>query len=354
VEAETRRRILRARRFTPRLCTFGDAESRQPLTEPYPPIERLARPRDPSRSRSFRTAAPFMPRRHRRRVEFAAQRRAADARGTTIFGGPIMAKRRKHFCVDRVIPMHDKQRAAAAAVRENDDNRPRMPKRLPGVSAHPAKISIETGKRWKSGRVLGVRFMDGTKFLKDKVKLYAVQWSEQANIRFDFSTGRKAELRVSFEFDPGSSWSAIGTDCLDTQSFPKNEPTINFGWLDEDTEEIEFRRVIVHEFGHAIGAVHEHQVPSGGIQWNKAAVYKAFSGPPNHWSKADIDFNILDKYSVDQLNGTAFDKKSIMLYAFEPALILGPPALKKLGTTENNRLSPKDKSFIRKFYGKPV
>lgn len=266
-----------------------------------------------------------------------------------------MAKQRKpFFCVDRVIPIHDKSRAALAAVEENPDNQPRLPRRLPGVSGHPAKISIETGKRWMKGKLLGVRFMDGTKLQKDKVKQYAPQWSKYANIRFDFSAGAKAELRVSFEFDPGSSWSAIGTDCLDKKYFPKSEPTVNFGWFDEDTEENEFRRVIVHEFGHAIGAVHEHQVPAGGIQWNLPAVYAKFSGPPNNWSKADIDFNIVDKYTVNQLNGTAFDKKSIMLYAFPAKLILGPPALKKLGTTDNTQLSSKDKSFIGKFYGKPA
>ena len=263
-----------------------------------------------------------------------------------------MAKQRPRFCIDRPIPYEHKPEAAHAAIAENPANAPAVRKRLPGVSAHPAKISIDVGKRWATGRVLGVRFMDGTKLQKDKVKEFAVQWSQYANIKLNFGAGAKSEIRISFTFDNGSSWSAVGTDCLNKRYFPKDEPTMNFGWFDEDTDDIEFRRVIVHEFGHALGAIHEHQVPTGGIQWNLPAVYKYFSGPPNNWSKDDIDFNIVQKYSVDQLNGTSFDKRSIMLYHFPPEFIVGPPAL-KVGTPNNTRLSLKDKSFIAKFYKKP-
>jgi hypothetical protein len=261
-------------------------------------------------------------------------------------------KQRPKLCIDRTIPYAHKQDAARAAIAENRDNAPIMPRRRPGVSAHPAKISIEVGKRWKNGRLLGIRFLDGTKLQKEKVKQYAVEWSRYANIRFDFAAGAGAEIRVSFEFDPGSSWSAVGTDCLERRYFPKDEPTMNYGWFDETTPDQEYRRVIVHEFGHALGAIHEHSVPTGGIKWNLPEVYKYFSGPPNNWSKADIDFNVIQKYSVSQLNGTSFDPDSIMLYSFPPQLILGPPSLLKTGTRENNKLSALDKRFIAQFYPK--
>jgi hypothetical protein len=216
------------------------------------------------------------------------------------------------------------------------------------------KISIETGKRWRSGRVLGVRFLDGTKVQKEKVRLYAAEWSKYANLRFAFGAGAGAEVRVSFEFDPGSSWSAVGTDCLERRWFPRSEPTMNFGWFDDETPEDEYRRVILHEFGHAIGAIHEHSVPTGGIRWNLPAVYAYFSGPPNNWTKEDIDFNIIQKYSVDQINGTRFDRRSIMLYSFPRQLILGPASLHRTGTSENDTLSTLDKRFIARFYPKPA
>lgn len=33
---------------------------------------------------------------------------------------------------------------------------------------------------------------------------------------------------------------------------------MHFGWLRDDTDDVEWRRVVVHEFGHALGAIHEH------------------------------------------------------------------------------------------------
>ena len=182
-----------------------------------------------------------------------------------------------------------------------------------------------------------------------QVRDHAEEWLSYANIKFKWIAGTTAQIRISFAAD-ADSWSAVGTDCLVTEYFPTNQPTMNFGWLEDDTDDTEYRRVVVHEFGHALGCIHEHQNPKGGIQWNEAAVIAAFSGPPNNWSKADIRSNVIDKYSLDQLNATKFDAKSIMLYAFPKQLIKGPPSLAKKGTRENTDLSAIDKAYINKMY----
>jgi hypothetical protein len=39
----------------------------------------------------------------------------------------------------------------------------------------------------------------------------------------------------------------------------------------------------VHEFGHALGLIHEHQNPNRAIQWNRDAVINDLQGPPNNW-----------------------------------------------------------------------
>ncbi len=217
---------------------------------------------------------------------------------------------------------------------------------MAGVSFHPLKMAIQTGKKWANGRTLGVRFLDGSSTQTGKVIDHARVWSKYANISFDFNAGQNAEIRISFQADDGS-WSAMGTDCLHRPTFPLNEPTMNFGWLRDNTDDTEYRRVVVHEFGHALGAIHEHQNPKGGIQWNVPLVLEQFSGPPNNWSEDEIRSNILDKYSLDQLNATKFDKKSIMLYFFPPELVGG------LKLPENTDLSTQDKSWIAKNYPKP-
>jgi len=257
-----------------------------------------------------------------------------------------------HLCVDRIVPLDLKVVAARRSLLVNADNDPApglQKLRRMGVSAHPLKLALETGKRWKPGQTLSIRFLDGSAFQRAKVQEKASEWLQYANIKFSWKGDKSAQIRISFKADPGS-WSAVGTDCLVTEYFPKNQPTMNFGWLTDDTDDTEYRRVVVHEFGHALGCIHEHQNPKGGIVWNQAAVLKMFSGPPNNWSKADIMSNIIEKYSEDQLNATTFDKKSIMLYSFPKQLIKGPPALAKSGTPENTDLSATDKKFIRKMY----
>jgi hypothetical protein len=250
------------------------------------------------------------------------------------------------LCIDRIIPFERKVHAAAVAIEVNPKNRPVMPPKLSGVSMHPAKMAILTGKKWAKGQTLGVRFLDGSPTQRTKVTTFAQTWMNYASVRLDFKPGAKPDIRVSFKADPGS-WSAVGTDCRVKSEFPADSPTMNFGWLDDDTDDVEYRRVVTHEFGHALGAIHEHQNPKGGIKWNLPAVYAYFSGPPNNWSKEEIDFNVVQKYSVDQLNATKFDRKSIMLYAFPAALVIGGK-----GTPENTQLSTGDKKFIAKMYPK--
>jgi hypothetical protein len=245
-----------------------------------------------------------------------------------------------------------KQHAARRAVAVNADNDP-MPylekaKRM-GSSLSPQKMALVTGKRWKLGQTLGIRFLDGSATQRARVKKHASEWLQFVGLEFNWKGGAGAEIRISFSADPGS-WSAVGTDCLVTEYFKKKEPTMNFGWLTDDTDETEYRRVVVHEFGHALGCIHEHQNPKGGIVWNEKAVIAMFSGPPNNWSVADIRSNIIEKYAINQLNATTFDPKSIMLYAFPKTLIKAPASLAKTGTANNTDLSARDRSFIAKNY----
>lgn len=267
-----------------------------------------------------------------------------------------MAKHRTaaelHLCVERILPWDLKPVAARRSIEENkhNDPAPHMAKvRRMGVSIHPLKMALETGKRWTPGKTLGVQFMDGSPTQRQRVRQHAEEWRSFADIKFRWDAGKNAQIRVSFSADPGS-WSAVGTDCLVTEYFPKKDPTMNFGWLKDATDDTEYRRVVVHEFGHALACIHEHQNPKGGIEWNEAAVYAAFSGPPNNWSKAEIRSNIIDKYSLDQLNATTFDPKSIMLYSFPKELIKGPASLARTGTRENTDLSRVDKKFIKQMY----
>jgi hypothetical protein len=209
-----------------------------------------------------------------------------------------------------------------------------------------ARMALIDLKKWENARTLRCHFLDGDDLQKGKVKDKASIWSDYANVTFDFVDDPAAEIRISFQADTGS-WSAIGTDCLITDYFPQYQPTMNFGWLRDDTLDDEYERVVVHEFGHALGCIHEHQQPNENLKWKVDAVYAAFSGPPNYWSKDDIDHNILEKYSPEGISATRFDMKSIMLYQFDGSLFTDG-----VGTPLNDHLSDQDEQMIGQMYPK--
>ena len=97
-----------------------------------------------------------------------------------------------------------------------------------------------------------VRFLGGNPELQQKVAAVAQQWSQFANIRFDFGNDPVAEIRVAFIPGKGS-WSAVGTDSLGFLGVLTNQPTMNFGWLTNASSAEEISRVVLHEFGHALG-----------------------------------------------------------------------------------------------------
>jgi len=265
---------------------------------------------------------------------------------SSVKSSPRQRKAPIHMCCDRILTGTEKVRAMHAAILENSKNAPpvkRAPK-LFGASSMsaPLKMALEAGKKWADGKTLNVYFLDGSATQKQRVVAQAMKWTKFANVKFNFSARKaSAHIRISFVADDGS-WSYIGTDNL---GIPKTKPTMNFGWLRDDTDDTEYERVVVHEFGHALGAIHEHQNPKGGIEWNLPAVYAYFAGPPNFWSKEDTDINVVGKYSVDQLNASKFDPNSIMLYQFDGALIKGGTP-----TKFNTRMSRGDKRFIKKQY----
>lgn len=207
-------------------------------------------------------------------------------------------------------------------------------------------MALIAAKSWPAGSHLKCRFLAGSPTQQAKVIQKAKIWEQYANIHIDFVTTTDEIVRIGFLPGQGS-WSAIGHDAVNAQVFPKNQPTMNFGWLTDTTDDTEYGRVVVHEFGHALGCIHEHQQPNEHLKWNVDAVYAQFSGPPNNWDKATIDHNILQKYSPQGIQETIFDRHSIMLYQFPAELFVD-----HVGTPNNTHLSKKDEAFIAKIYPK--
>jgi hypothetical protein len=245
-------------------------------------------------------------------------------------------------CTDRVLPLEQAFQAAGRAIRENPANVPVVIVRplLGVIEPTPDELALITGKKWQNGRILRIRFLDGANALQTKVENVSKEWSQYANVNLQFGTDLNAEIRISFT--PGGSWSYIGTDAL---SIAAAEQTMNFGWLTVNSPDDEIGRVVRHEMGHALGAIHEHQSPAANIPWDREAVYRYYSGPPNNWTREQIDHNIFERYSGTITNFSSFDRDSIMLYAIPNELTVGDY---EVGW--NRVLSSTDKQFMRTQY----
>ena len=211
---------------------------------------------------------------------------------------------------------------------------------LPGTDPRGAVI---TNKKWANGSVITVGLYGGTAKVRSKVMQYAQEWSKYANITFKFVTSGTPQIRVSF-VDGAGSYSYIGTDALRQ---PTNQETMNFGWFNDSTSDTEFSRTTIHEFGHALGMIHEHQHPLAAIPWDKEKVYTYYGGYPNYWSRAQVDTNLFEKYSTTQTQYSAYDTQSIMHYS-----ISGSLTTNGFSVGNNTVLSATDKQFIASVYPK--
>jgi hypothetical protein len=204
------------------------------------------------------------------------------------------------------------------------------------------RAALLLGAKWNVGDSISVRFLEGAPQLQQRVRSVAEEWTDLANLSFDFRNSGPTDIRIAFEQGNGS-WSYLGTVC---RQIPEPEATMNYGWLTPDSPEDELRRVVLHEFGHALGLIHEHQNPkNGGIDWNRAAVIADLSRPPNRWNLETIESNMFQKYDPASLSATDADLLSIMMYPI-------PRAWTNDGTSAglNSELSDRDRAFIAENY----
>ena len=170
-------------------------------------------------------------------------------------------------------------------------------------------------------------------WVKSTIEKYFIN-SGMVNLSFQWDVPlADSDIRICFIKSLGA-WSVLGTQSL---TVPKDQPTMNLGWLDTNND-YDFpaaagtAAVVIHEFGHAIGLIHEHsREDAKSLRWNKDAVYKQLGDPPNNWSTDECDEQIFKAQEFDSSNSSQYDPESIMHYYFPDDYFYDPkPHLKHI------------------------
>ncbi|KAH8826792.1 hypothetical protein DL96DRAFT_1801670 [Flagelloscypha sp. PMI_526] len=210
-------------------------------------------------------------------------------------------------------------------------------------------ISTRASIYWRPGDVISYSFISGTSAQHDKVIQTVTEWSKYANITFK-QVDSSGNVRISF--DPGTAnWSYIGVNCT---LVANPQPTMNLGGVLDATSLTSWERsIILHEFGHVLGLVHEHRGAARGIpiHLDPNAMTNYYSSTFGEysiwWNPNATQLLVLDLYNeVDISNYADVDSTSIMLFPI--------PAEATLEKTEtilvNSELSNFDKAYMTIIY----
>ncbi|KAF8068943.1 hypothetical protein FPV67DRAFT_1392573, partial [Lyophyllum atratum] len=158
-------------------------------------------------------------------------------------------------------------------------------------------------------------FFGGTENQKKAVNDVAIIWTYYANLILQHADDEDKEAMIRIDFKRGGgSWSAVGKGAL---MMTGGAITMNLGWIADSAVVAESDRgTILHEWGHALGLMHEHQSPARGgtLTLKPEAVYEYYHSTQG-WDRSLIKSQILDVYNVENVsNYSKLDTKSIMMY----------------------------------------
>ncbi|QHD06810.1 M12 family metallopeptidase [Pseudomonas sp. R76] len=166
----------------------------------------------------------------------------------------------------------------------------------------------DTQKLWPQNGTLTIAFMDTTPSKQQFIKKYIKDtYSPLINLTLKFVEGTEADIRISTSKTLNGNWSMVGTDA---KKIPADQPTMHF---DFNSTKDSAKRNIIHEFGHALGLLHEHQHPDRSFEFNIAKTYRIYKKHAQ-WSQAETYENILKKLKPADITHSHYDQKSIMHY----------------------------------------
>ena len=197
---------------------------------------------------------------------------------------------------------------------------------------------MDMSSKWTNGSSIRVKFMGGSANVRQRIMHYAKAWEQFANIKLNFIEYGDADIRISFV--GGGYYSVVGTMA---KRVPQTQQTMNYEGFDDNLPDYMLKRTVLHEFGHALGLLHEHKSPLSKIKWHKDRTY-AYYLQTQGWSPQQVDDQVMNRYTVTMTN-SEYDPQSIMHYPV-PAFL----TVDGYEVNWNNDLSENDKKLIREMY----
>lgn len=217
-----------------------------------------------------------------------------------------------------------------AAISENPSNATHT------SSGRQKRAVAKHTKFWAPGRTLKIAFLRGDQAFKDAVIAAAKTWLAHINLKFDFVDGEEGDIRIDIS---SAFWSYTGTDAL----LEERDPTMG---LQPDINWSRFTANVIHEFGHVLGAEHEHQHPEATIPWNKEQAYRYYL--MMGLRPELVDSQVFAKLDASEVNYSTYDPLSIMHYEIPNVVTEGDFKI-----DFNSIISEADKAFMAKAYPHP-
>lgn len=175
--------------------------------------------------------------------------------------------------------------------------------------------------------------------------------------------GKGLDILISFRGASDEAWSELGIQSKSATS--NGQASMTLGWLDDGSPSAAYPpggsgSVVIHEFGHALGLIHEHQNPCGTpINWvwnptpNSAGQVTDDNSPGlrtikagTGWDAQTIYEQIINLEKSPSLYGGAYDPTSVMHYFFDKSWTKDGRG----GNMLNLKISPTDAAFVQYVY----
>lgn len=197
----------------------------------------------------------------------------------------------------------------------------------------------EAAALWPQFSTVRISLMGMTKeqeqFTKDNIN----KWAPYVNLKFEFTDKPDGDIRFVANNDTSGGYSYVGT--RSQTGVAADQPTGEIGF--EGGLNDYNAGTIVHEFGHALGFVHEHQHPENSLDFNWEQIRQDYEEQkiPH---LVDVNFAEITSGIVK----SAYDQSSVMHYSFPAKYLNSGRAIEA-----RNDLSEGDKAFAMSLYPKP-